>query len=139
MIIMLFQSRTVIHSIEPRFYKQMSFFINLSFEPVENDINMKQGTGSWFQYAILIWFLFKTSILKVMGKRQAKLFLNHRFCMQTFIFHLLWWFFLLFIFINWPLLWQRVFWWHFNTWRIKLEKFRVYTTCLSPKKYYLRR
>ena len=49
---MLFQSRTVIHSIAPRFYKQMYFSIHLSFESVENDINMKQGTGSWFQYAI---------------------------------------------------------------------------------------
>lgn len=137
---MLFQSRTVIHSIAPRFYKQMYFSIHLSFESVENDINMKQGTGSWFQYAIPVWLLFKRlQLLRLWGKRQPKLFLNHRFYMQTFIFHLLWWFFLLFIFINWPLLWQRIFWWHFNTWGIKLENFRVYTTCLSPKIYYLRR
>ena len=56
MIVMLFQSRTVIHSIGLRFYKQIYFSLNLSFESVENDINI---INSWFQYAILVRLLFK--------------------------------------------------------------------------------
>lgn len=65
--------RTVIHSIGSTFFKQKYFSINLSFESVENDNNKKQGTGSKFQYAILIcWFLFKTSVLKLMGEKANK-------------------------------------------------------------------
>ena len=63
MIVMLFQSRTVIHSIGLRFYKQIYFSLNLSFESVENDINIInswfQYAIGWFQYAILVRLLFK--------------------------------------------------------------------------------